>query len=346
MTDRATLDTVTTADRARGCLAGVSLGDAMGMPGELWPRQRVVSTFGWIDRFLPGPDGHFVVDGFVAGQVTDDTQQTYMLAEAILAAGGTVDTAVVARHLVEWADRVGASEGNFLGPSSAQAIRRLREGADPAETGKGGETNGAAMRIAPVGLLHRSDRLDALVDGVVAASLMSHHTSVAISGASLVAGTISAAVEAPGSADRPTRLAEALEVGYEAGRLGATRGEQVVSPSVVRRARWAADLARQPGDDADFLADLYDLVGGGVATAESVPAAIGLLVRSGADPLRCAVLAANLGGDTDTIGAIATGMAGAVSGLSAIPRDLFDQLRAVNGIDPEKLADALLDHRH
>ncbi|MEO3779836.1 ADP-ribosylglycohydrolase family protein [Micromonospora sp. B11E3] len=46
MTDRATLDTVTTADRARGCLAGVALGDAMGMPGELWPRQRVVSTFG------------------------------------------------------------------------------------------------------------------------------------------------------------------------------------------------------------------------------------------------------------------------------------------------------------
>jgi ADP-ribosylglycohydrolase len=346
MTDQAMPDAMTIADRARGCLAGVALGDAMGMPGELWPRARIVAHLGWIDRFLPGPDGHFVVDGFLAGQVTDDTQQTYMLAEAILAAGGTVDTSVIAKHLVEWADRVGASEGNFLGPSSARAIQKLRDGADPSETGNGGETNGAAMRIAPVGVIHRSNDLDALVDGVVAASRMSHDTSVAISGASLVAGTISAAIDAGESIAREVRVDVALEVGFEAGRRGATRGECVVSASVVRRSQWAADLARKAGEDTEFLQDLYDLVGGGVATAESVPAAVGLLVRSGGDPLRCAVLAANLGGDTDTIGAIATGMAGAVSGISAIPRDLLTQLREVNQIEPERLADALLDYRH
>ncbi|HEX5598366.1 MAG TPA: ADP-ribosylglycohydrolase family protein [Micromonosporaceae bacterium] len=345
MTDQAMSDTTLT-DRARGCLAGVALGDAMGMPGELWPRTRVIEHFGWIDRFLPGPDGHFVVDGFVAGQVTDDTQQTYMLADAILAAGGAVDTAVVAKHLVEWADRVGASEGNFLGPSSARAIQKLREGADPTETGKGGETNGAAMRIAPVGLLHRSSNLDALVDAVVAASLMSHDTSVAISGASLIAGTISGALDAVGSLSREEHVQAALAVGYEAGRRGATRGEAVVSASIVRRAEWAADLARRDVDDNEFLQDLYDLIGGGVATSESVPAAVGLLVRSAGDPLRCAVLSANLGGDTDTIGAIATGMAGAVSGVSAIPADLLTELREINKIEPEQLADALLQHRH
>ena len=42
-------------ERILGALYGQALGDAMGMPSELWPRSRVKAHFGWIDRFLPGP---------------------------------------------------------------------------------------------------------------------------------------------------------------------------------------------------------------------------------------------------------------------------------------------------
>lgn len=41
------------AERILGALYGQALGDAMGMPSELWPRTRVKAHFGWIDRFLP-----------------------------------------------------------------------------------------------------------------------------------------------------------------------------------------------------------------------------------------------------------------------------------------------------
>lgn len=328
-------------DRARGALAGVALGDAFGMPGELWPRARVREHFGWIDRFLPGPDGHFVVDGFVAGQSTDDTDQTFMLADAILAADGAVDPAVVAEHLVAWADRVGASEGNFLGPSSARAIERLRAGESPFATGKGGETNGAAMRIAPVGVVAGSADLEALVDRVVGATVMSHDTDVAVSGAALVAGVISAAIDSDAEPG-PAMLREVLEVGYRAAHVGLQRGEKVVAASVVARSRLAEEIAADPGDDDAFLQRLYDVVGASVATSETVPAAVGLLVRGAGDPVRVAELAANLGGDTDTIGAIATGMAGAVSGLSAIPADLLARLVEVNRIDPVGTGERLL----
>lgn len=331
-------------DRACGALAGVALGDALGMPGELWPRAQVKAHFGWIDRFLPGPAGHFVVDGFAAGQSTDDTDQTFMLAEAILAAGGKVEADVVAEHLVGWADRVGASEGNFLGPSSARAIARLRAGESPQVTGKGGETNGAAMRIAPVGILAPATDLDALVDDVVSATIMSHDTDVAVSGAALVAGVISAAIDsalAPGAA----MLREVLDAGYRAAELGLGRGEKVVAASIVARSRLAEQIATTVSDDEHFLQELYDVVGASVATSETVPAAVGLLVRAGADPERVGILAANLGGDTDTIGAIAGGMAGAVSGMSAIDGALLDTLKDVNRIDPAGVGERLLAAR-
>lgn len=332
-----TTPTGTREDRAHGCLLGVALGDAMGMPGELWPRARVREHFGWIEGFLPGPDGHAIVDGFVAGQVTDDTQQTYMLADAILADGGGVRAEVVAAHLVAWADRVGASDRNFLGPSSARAIAKLREGADPRTTGAGGETNGAAMRIAPIGIVRSLADVEALVDAVVEASVMSHDTSVAISGAALVAGVISSAIDAPDA-----QLAEHLEAGYRAGRAGLRRGALVVSPSPVSRARVAVEIAEGAGSDDEFLQRLYDTIGATVATSETVPAAVGILVRGDADPVEVARLAANLGGDTDTIGAIATGMAGAISGASAIPADLTATLLEVNDIAPEETARRLL----
>jgi ADP-ribosylglycohydrolase len=337
----------TTRDRILGSFYGVALGDAMGMPSELWPRRRVLEHFGQITGFLPGPDGHFVVDGFVAGQVTDDTQQTLMLARAIIAEDGRVDAEVVAKHLVAWADRVGASEGNFLGPSSARAIEALRNGASAWDTGKTGETNGASMRIAAVGIMSRPDDLAALVDRVEAASVVSHHTDVAISGASLIAGTIAAAIDSPvgDDSDLDARLDAILETSYAAAALGFERGERVVAASVIARAKLAVWVARKNTTDTEFLQELYELVGASVATTDSVPAAIGLFVRAGGDPVRCCFLSANLGGDTDTIGAIAGGMCGAFSGFTSIPAEYIDKLNEVNDLDIEDVVDHFLEYR-
>ncbi|MEL0627395.1 ADP-ribosylglycohydrolase family protein [Salinibacterium amurskyense] len=334
-----------TYDRILGSFYAVALGDAMGMPSELWPRARVLNHFGRISEFLPGPDGHFVVDGYVAGQVTDDTQQTIMLAGAIIDGGGKVDAITVARHIVAWADRVGASEGNFLGPSSAKAIAALRDGASPWDTGKTGETNGAAMRIAPIGLLSSPENLKHLVDNVEAACVASHHTDVAISGAALIAGAVSAAVELPKGAKAADHIDDVLEVGYAAASLAMQRGEHVVAASVVARSKLAVSLARTISDETEFLQALYDTVGASVLTTESVPAAVGLMTRAEGDPLRCALLAANLGGDTDTIGAIAGGMCGALSTVTGIPAEFRDKLNDVNELGFEELAAKLRELR-
>lgn len=331
-------------DRIRGCFLGVALGDAMGMPGELWPRARVREHFGRITEFLPGPDGHFVVDGYRAGQVTDDTQQTLMLAGAIAAEDGDVVPETVARHLVEWADRVGASEGNFLGPSSARAIEALRGGASPWDVATRGETNGAAMRIAPVGLVSSTTDLEDLADRVEASALMSHATDVALGGAAVIAGAVAAAVESVDGA-LEERIDRVVAVALEAGAAGLRRGTPVVVADMLRRVRLAVEIARRPFDDDAFLTEVYEVVGASVAAIDTVPAAMALVVRAQGDPLRSALLAANLGGDTDTIGAIAGGVCGAFSGAAAIPAEHREVLLAVNDLDLEPLVARFTEFR-
>ena len=67
----------------------------------------------------------------------------------------------------------------------------------------------------------------------------------------------------------------------------------------------------------------------GTSTIESVPCAIALVELAQTDPNRCAVLCANLGGDTDTIGAMATAICGALHGINAIDPALKAELDAV-----------------
>ena len=161
---------------------------------------------------------------------------------------------------------------------------------------------------------------------------------VAVSGACLVAGVVSAALD---GAD----LGDAIEYGLLVSAEGRVRGEQTVAASVPARARLAIRLAQRAEDDHDFLAELYDVVGTWVTTTESVPAALGILVRADADPDRVTELAANAGGDTDTIGAMAGAMAGALSGLDAVPSDRLTVIREVNQIDPASLASELVAFR-
>src|SRR5690606_31782747 len=211
-----------------------------------------------------------------------DTQQTIMLAEAIIAEDGDVVPETVAEHLVAWADRVGASEGNFLGPSSARAIDRLRSGESLWETGRSGETNGAAMRIAPVGLVSRIDQLDDLVDRVEASAAMSHRTDVAISGAAAIAAAVAAALRADPAQD--AAIDSVVQAALSGARAGASRGVAVVAPSIARRIELAVQLVRDAPDEETALEDLYEVAGASVATVDTVPTAIGLFVLAGGDP--------------------------------------------------------------
>ena len=105
----------------------------------------------------------------------------------------------------------------------------------------------------------------------------------------------------------------------------------------------AIRAARQFG-----FADLYERPGSfatGAETAESVPTAFAIARIADGDVWRACTGAVALGGDTDTIAAMAGAMVGACTGLSRLPSEAVRKVREVNQIDLEPIARGLLDLR-
>ena len=114
--------------RILGCLFGQAIGDAMGMPSELWPKRRIINHFGWIERFLPGPKENIAACEFRAAEFTDDTHQCIALMDALDENNGVTDPLAIARHILLWARRCQAFEKNILGPTSKASLIALEQG--------------------------------------------------------------------------------------------------------------------------------------------------------------------------------------------------------------------------
>ena len=310
--------------RAEGALVGLAMGDALGMPTQMLTRGRIAELLGSIDRFLPGPAENPISPGQLAGTVTDDTAQALILARLLIDGDGTVDLTAFATALSDWHHEMEALGSlDLLGPSTLRAIEAFRAGASPTETGRWGDTNGAAMRVAPLGIVHAPFPLARLVEQVAAVNVLTHNTRIANAGAAAIAAAVSAGIEG-------ASIPDALEVAVAAAEFGAALGHATPGASVPHRIRWAISLAL--GEDP--LEAIDTLVGTSVATQEAVPAALAVVAAFPHDPWAGLCAAASLGGDSDTVAAMAGAVYGACCGVDAFPPDAVVELEAANpGLD-------------
>ena len=297
-------------DKILGGLYGQALGDAFAMPAHIHPDD-TERAFGWLDTWEDAPDDHLVHGGLPAGRITDDSEQAFSIARAVIDAGGvTLDAVVTA--LLGWYDRVDGDNSPFVGPSTRRGINALKAGGDPHSTGTWGDTNGAPMRISPIGLLHPGDVAGAVAD-TVTVCIPTHNTLPAISSASAVAAAVAIAMTEDATLDAM------LSAGIEGAELGRAQGRRWPGCSVPFKIGQAWEIAQGGQDTRTRLRRIYDEVGASLNAAETVGAAFGLLAMGEGDPKGTAILAANLSGDADTIGAIACAMAGTYAGFDAIP---------------------------
>ncbi|MEX2549017.1 MAG: ADP-ribosylglycohydrolase family protein [Nitriliruptoraceae bacterium] len=290
-------------DGLHGGLLGTALGDAVGAPFEGRARVSEDEITAWLDADRPL-------------RWTDDTHMALALARTLRDQGDALDPerlgdAFAAAYAAEpW-------RGYGAGPPQVFALARRGwsyvEAAASLFGGSGSFGNGAAMRVAPVALATGADPTRAAELATVQARVTHTHPE-AVDGAVLIATAVCAlAASATDQASALRALTDAAD-----GLPGRTIGTS------VRRVLEA--------EQADVEA-VARRIGTGVAARESVPAAVAA-VLAGHDLVSTLMAAVRLGGDTDTIAAMAGAMAGARYGASTIPEELLTRLEA-----REQLAD-------
>lgn len=306
-----------------GGLYGQALGDAWAMPALLRPEQTWERFDGWLESLLPAPDDHPVHAGFLAGQVTDDTQQAMALAR-VLIRDGRITVPAAAEAVVNWYNQIDGDNSPFVGPSTRRAVLALKAGADPYHTGERGDTNGGAMRISPIGLIHPGDPEAAVADAVIACT-PTHYTDVALSGACAVAAAVARAMTPD------TTLEDIIDAAVWGADVGVRYGAPWMGASVARKIDFAVQLATDVNlTEQDRLRNLYDFIGSTLAVPDSVPCAFGILAMAEGNPVQAAIYAAALSGDADTVGAIACAVAGAWQSIDVFPLEIVQTLRQAN----------------
>lgn len=321
--------------RVYGCLAGVAVGDALGMPAAGFTPTEIKDRFGVIETLLDAPPDHPFHSGLKKGHVTDDTELTMLVIQMILE-DGEVTPQGMAERILKWAVERRLLETGLLGPSTSRAIRGLMKGKDPSETGRYGTTNGAAMKISPIGIIN-VDNIEKIVDDVEKVCLPTHGTSVAISAASAVAAAIAEALT-PSST-----IPSVVNTAKKYSKMGEERGRQVAYPSIEKRIELAINLIKGEKNPLKAAEALYAYIGADVSIANSVPTSIGLFVSSMGDPMKTIISAVNMGGDTDTIASIAGGIAGAYKGIDAFPPHLVKQVEEESNLELGLIARKLVD---
>ena len=332
--------------RAHGALAGLALGDALGMPTQAMSPAQIRAVYGRITGLVDGDASQPYAPGMPAGSVTDDTEQALLVASLLVRGRGSssghaaLDAGEFAHALLAWEDSMIARGSlDLLGPSTKAALERVRAGEDPLSVGGAGTTNGAAMRVTPVGIAVSTADPQAFAESVWSSCQVTHATRQGFQSAALVAAAVSLGIDAASSSASDVRalLWEAVTYVDSLPEHGAWAPD----PDVVAATRRALELASTPPSPS--LESLAEQIGSSVASAQAIPMAFALLAR---DPSPRALLdAANLGGDTDTIGAIAGAILGAAAGVGVFDGSALAQVEEVSRLGLPSVAGELLELR-
>lgn len=277
-------------DAARGALLGTFVGDALGMPYEGSSPERVPERVEMLEARLG------------RGTYTDDTEMMIALAESLLDRGGVEGEPLARAFLAAHQPERGYGGGTLAvfdlwraGVSVEEAARRVLPG--------GSYGNGAAMRVAPVGVLFAED-LERLRVEAERSAAVTHAHPLGVDACVVQASAVGAAV----------------------------RGDEILS--AARSVAATEDLAEGLGQVAGLLegstvspAEAAAALGSSSAGAESVPLAVYAALAHRSFP-QAVAFAVRCGGDTDTVAAMAGAIAGGRDGAGAIPADWLEALEA------------------
>jgi len=280
-------------DRIKGSLLGLAVGDALGMPVEGLDRAEIERRFGRVTEMIAPGEGHFHY-GLRAGQYTDDTEETLILAKSMIEARG-FSCDLFSQRLADWGSSWASGLDRGVGIATRSSVEALIASKGWRETGSPIPTCGSAMRVAPIGLVYHCN-LDIVCRYADLQSLPTHTSTSSRAGAVAVAAGVALSLQGR----RPLAVIE--KASALAGRVDSKMGEAL---------RMVIDLLEE--DEKVAVRTL----GNSPATVETVPSAFYYFLKY--PPEEAVSSAASGGGDSDSIAGIAGALAGAASGSAWIP---------------------------
>jgi poly(ADP-ribose) glycohydrolase ARH3 len=284
-------------DKFLGSLIGAALGDAVGASREG-------------HRMASEDESNRISEIKHPLRYTDDTHMTIGMAESFVENHGFNGT-----HLAErFTENYLKEPWRGYGPGPPRVFRLLINGEawDKAagQVYPGGSFgNGAAMRVAPVGLLFWNDPVK-LREIAYQTSLITHSHIFGMEGAALQARAVSLAVD-----EDPDRVLDSRSFVSE---LLDFTGEDIYRAKITK----FSTLLEHPDDRQEVIREL----GHGIEAFNSVPTAIFAFLARARSFTSAIIYAVSLGGDTDTIASMAGAISGAYLGIEAIPADWQEQL--------------------
>jgi ADP-ribosylglycohydrolase len=313
-------------ERSIASLKGLSTGDAIGKQTETLTRQEV-------ERWYPGGVQGFhgepgtVIRRYVGkryewrvGETTDDTEQTVAVARTLIEDGGVLHSRL-GRALMK------CRKSNHPDVS----LGRFQQRGDPDFISSEGDGCGAAMRMAPIGIAYSSDRRSDLVQAAFEASVPTHGGQFGICAAASFAGALSAAVEG-----RPPDAVfrAAIDVARDAERL---RPPSPIGNMATALQRLHEELSAA-AENLPVRLQAEDCFPDRPIVIVPLAISLALVTKSARTTI---LLAANVGGDTDSVASIGGALAAAMY-PQTVDENWYQIVEQVNGHNLVELAGRLV----
>ncbi|MFJ9727206.1 ADP-ribosylglycohydrolase family protein [Streptomyces sp. NPDC101209] len=347
-------------DSISGALVGAAVGDALGGPVEGYSPAQILERHGGRVHGVVGPwngDAWRTARPLAPyhkgdGHVTDDTLMTHALVRVYATVRDHLDAYAVADHLVpdlmtnpRWIPELEqeALPLHRLFLAEKWLVTRLHYAhADPREAGVGNIVNcGAAMYMAPVGLVNAADPARAYAEAIDVAG--AHQSSYGREAAGVFAAAVAAACAPDATPD--SIVAAALSLAKD--------GTRAAIEQVCEVAARHTDFESALGPLREAVTP-YDTVGpdyrrpslgarrpSRLHAIEELPVALGMVLVSGGDCRHAVLGAVNYGRDCDSIATMAGALTGALG--SPVPEDWSKTVAEASRLDLWEPAATLTD---
>jgi ADP-ribosylglycohydrolase len=326
-------------DKALGTLVGSAVGDALGGATEGWTTAQIRERYdGWVTGIVAPFNADWRDARPIApyhkgdGHITDDTLMTHALVDVYAERRDHLDAYAVASDLVplligekHWVPELEAEalllQRIFL--AEKWLVARLHYGhVDPREAGVGNIVNcGAAMYIAPVGVVNGADPAGAYAEAIEVAS--AHQSSYGKEAAGVLAAAVAAAFT-PGATARSV-VDDALALARDGTRAAIEAVAEAAEG--VHDWREAIPVLRAAIEPFDTVGPTYRAPSmdarrpSRTKAIEELPVALGMVLVADGDYEAAVLGGVNYGRDADSIASMAGAICGALGGHAAVRSD-------------------------